>query len=597
MHGKPIALIAATCGLLAQDPPSPPPRPEPMPVPRVVALPRGDRPIAIDGSLVDWPELPAIRLDDQRQLSGTAGMAWRGPQDLSAVAFAMWDADAFYFACVVKDEWHRSLEAAALSLTEVPPADSIVLTIDPDRDTRGIGTHPGRREDREFWLADEQGRQVVQWDRLRGTARVLEGDAGRVVVLHDKERSVTTYEARIEWREILPAGRKAQPGSVFDLQVVVNDFDESTDGMAQTRIGWTFGCSPIVDPGLLGSVMLVDGSALPGGLLPEFPPAPRGEPVESDLRDLIGRLLQVPPAVCDGTRAPEETGGLTRFRVLEEIDGLCERFPRVDFVELHHRIHRRMQREVAGIQATGLAAFWRRRLESVSKNAEDVVPNGSMRLFRLPMGGWLVRMPCGGFVIDPAGADVAEWLWGGCDFCVLTQPLDITRRNDQLLVRMLQAKPPRPVFTHVAFHLPIVSMNDMPLFEPGQSFTVADGADVMALGKKEADGSVRWSCSYVVTAPAGPKLLMAGQNLTATEADVPDVDVLILSPRNPEGLQIVEKLAPRLVVLDEPFQAAAFPNQRRVALRDLHAQQKALQRWPSLVLAPGESWDVTRTAK
>lgn len=597
MHQRLTTSFVLTCALAAQDPPTPQPRPEPMAVPRAVALPRGDRQLAIDGSLVEWPDLPAIRLDDQRQLSGTAAKAWRGPQDLSAVAFVAWDADALYLACVVKDEWHRALEAAALSLTEVPPADSIVLTIDPDRDTQGIGTDPGRREDREFWLADEQGRQVVQWDRLRGTARVLEGDAGRVVVLHDKERSVTTYEARIAWRELLPVGRKAAAGTAFDMQIVVNDFDESTDGMAQTRIGWTFGCAAVVDPGLLGSVMLVDSPSLPGGLLPEFPPPPRGAAGDGDLQDLVARLLQHPPAACDAAKAPEEAGGLARFRVLEEIDGLCERFPRVDFVELHHRIHRRMQREVAGIQAAGLPAFWHRRLQAVSKGAEDLVPNGTMRLFRLPMGGWLVRLPRGGFLIDPAGADLAEWLWGGSDFCILTQPLDMTKRNDQLLVRMLQAKPPRPVFTHVAFHLPIVAMTEMPLFEPGQKFTVADGAEVEALGQKGADGSVRWSCSYLVQAPAGPTLMVVGQNLKAAEADVKHVDVLILSPRNAEGLRIVEKVAPRLVVLDESFLPAAYPDLRRVALRDLHAQQRALGRWPSLLLAPAESWDVTRAGK
>jgi hypothetical protein len=61
-------------------------------------------------------------------------------------------------------------------LTEIPVADSVVLTFDPERDTRAAtATIPGGAEDREFWLADEAGREVVQWDRLRGTARVLDG--------------------------------------------------------------------------------------------------------------------------------------------------------------------------------------------------------------------------------------------------------------------------------------------------------------------------------------------------------------------------------------------------------------------------------------
>ena len=47
---------------------------------------------------------------------------------------------------------------------------------------------------------------------------------------------------------------------LFDL----NDFDETTDGMAQTRIGWTFGLGPVVDPGLLGRHG-VDGAQLTSG--------------------------------------------------------------------------------------------------------------------------------------------------------------------------------------------------------------------------------------------------------------------------------------------------------------------------------------------
>lgn len=592
----PAPVFLVPC-LLAQGPPSSTPRPEAMPIPQCVVMPRGDHAIAIDGSVVDWPDLPAIRLDDQRLLSGTAATAWRGPADLSAVAFLLWDAKALYVACVVKDEWHRALDAKALMLTEVPPADCVVLTFDPGRDTRGIGPDPGRRDDREFWLADESGRQVVLWDRLRGAARTLEGEASRVVVLHDKERSVTTCEAMIPWSEILPVGGSAAAGLVFDMQIVVNDFDETTDGMPQTRIGWTFGSGPVIDPGQLGSVMLVDAEAAAARVIPAFPAKPAVDPVPGSSIDewkrITSRLLELPPVVFDGTKSPEETGGLARFALLEEIDGHCQRFPRVDFVELHHRIHRRMQREVAGIQASGLPWWWSQRLRAVSKSAEDQVPNATVRLFRLPMGGWLVRTTTGGFLIDPAGADLPEWLWGGSDFVLLTQPLDMTKRNDQMLIRMLQSSPPRPVFTHIAFHLPVVSMSQMPLFEPGQDFAPAAGAEVRALGKKLADGSVTWSLSYTVAVPAGPKLMVVGQNLLADEADVDGIDVMILSPRNAEGPQIVRRVKPALVVMDEAFSCEAYPNLLRVGLKDLHALQRIMQTQRSLILAPGESWDIS----
>jgi len=592
----PLFAVAAAA---AQDQQPKPEPPELMPRPQIVVLPRGDAAIAVDGSLADWPGLPPIALDDQRQLSGTAGNAWRGPNDLSGIAFVTWDADALYIACSVRDEWHRALDSATLLLSEVPPADCIVLSFDPERDTRGAGLDPGRTEDREFWLADEKERQVVQWDRLRGTARTLEANAGRAVVLHDKERSITTYEAKIAWSEILPVSKKVAPGLVFDLQIVLNDFDEATDPMPQTRIGWTFGCLPVVDPGLFGTAMLVDAAVAKGGPVPEFPPrtaSPDPAAQARDWQELTKRLLNVPPAAHDGSKSPEEAGGLARLAVLEDLEERVARFPRVDVVELHHRIHRRMQREVAGLAARGLPNWWQQRLIAVSKNAEDQVANGSVRLFRLPMGGWLVRTPIGGFLIDAAGANLADLLWGGAQFCILTEPLDMTKRNDQLLLRMLMSVPPRAIFTHIAFHLPQVAMDKVPLFEPGQSFTPASGAEITALGKKLDDGKVTWSCSYVVTVPNGPRLLVVAPNLLVDEANVENVDVLLLTPRNPDALKIVAKVKPGLVVIDETFGPETFPNQPRARLADLFRLQKALGSQRSVLLAPGESWDVAKAA-
>lgn len=599
-HPSVAALLIAS--VAAQDPSTPrgAPPPQPMLLPQALVLPRGDREIAIDGSLVDWPELPALRLDDRRQLSGTAAGAWRGPDDASAVAFLMWDGEALYFACSVRDEWHRALDAETLSLTEIPAADSVVLTFDPDRDTRSNGPDPGRAEDREFWLADEAGRQVVQWDRLRGTARLLDAPA-RVVVLHDKEQGITSYEAQIPWTEILPPGRRPSAGTCFDLQIVVNDFDESTDPMAQTRLGWTFGVGPIVDPGLLGSAMLVGDASVMQGVVPEFPPKPGltepPAPPPEYWVELTTRLLQHPPAVYDGTLTPAEVGSVDRLAALEEIERHCERMPRVDFLELNQRIHRRMNREVTGLMARGLPSWWRQRLMAVSKQAEDAVAAGTMRLFRLPMGGWLCRGAQKSFLVDPDGNDVAEWLWGGAQFCILTQPLDPVRRNDQLLIRMLTADPLRPVFTHIAFHLPVVVMERVPLAEPGQEYGDAPGTRVRALGKPRDDGSVAYDCSYLVLPPGGPNVLVVGPTLAPDDvAAEPQVDLLIASPRNAAIVEIANRVSPGIIVIDEAFVCQSHAKARRLTLRDLHALQRALLPHRSVLLAPGESWLVERAA-
>lgn len=565
-------------------------------MPQALALPRGDRKLTIDGALTDWPELPAIRLDDRRQLSGTANKAWLGPSDLSAQAFVLWDADALFVGVVVKDEWHRGLDSKSLRVTEIPVCDNVVLTLDPQRDTRSSGDDPGRADDREFWLADEAGRQVVQWDRLRGTATALDEKVARCVAVHDKERSVTTYEARIPWRDILPEGQSAAVGRVLDLQLVVNDFDESTDAMPQTRIGLTFGVSPVVDPGLLASMMLLGDAAALQGVVPEFPPKPgaKGSPPlgEQQWSQWLANLLANPAAPFRGDGDPADVGGEGRRKALAELDAQCARMPRVEFLELCQRVHRRMNREVAGLHARGLPWLWRNRLQALSKAAEDPVPEGKARLFRIPMGGWLVRSATRNFAVDPAGADVPEFLWGAVDFCALTQPLDMTRRNDQLLVRMYLNEPPRTVLTHVAFHLPLIPMETMALVEPGKSYPNAAGGRIDALGAPPQENKVAWSCSWRIDVPKGPKLLFVGPNLTAADVADEPVDVAVVCPFAPDLLAVVQKARPALVVLDDTFLPESRPDRPRLSFADLCTLQKALAPTPSVLLAPGESWTV-----
>lgn len=589
------ALLAPSLRAQKQEPGTAPPQVAPTLLPQVLVLPRNGREIAIDGSLADWPELPAIRLDDRRQLSGTANNAWHGPEDLSAQAFMLWDADALYVGVVVKDEWHRGLDSKALQLTELPVCDSVVLTFDPDRNTRGAGPDPGRREDREFWLADEAGRKVVQWDRLRGTARLLDEATARCVAVHDKERGITSYEARIPWSEILPVGRVAKVGAVLDLQIVVNDFDEATDSMPQTRIGLTFGCGSVIDPGLLASMMLVGDASALQGVVPEFPPKPGVTPDPQQAPEywhqLIANLVALPPAEFDGTGSAATAGGSKRLALLEELDDHCARMPRIDWLELHERIHRRMGREVAGLCARGLPLFWKLRLEAVSKLAEDPVPEGSVRVFRLPMGGWLVRAPVRNYAVDPTGPDIEKLLWGGIEFCALTQPLDMTRRNDQLLLRMYFAEPPRTVLTHLAFHLPVVPMQTMVVVEAGKQYPSTSGAQIHSLGSLRDDqGHLTWSCSYRIDTPKGPHLLFVGPDLKASEVEAGGIDLAIVSPRNPELVAIVRKVEPALVIVDDAFVCQSQATQPRVTLRDVFAIQQELRPVHSVLLAPGESW-------
>ena len=64
--------------------------------------------------------------------------------------------------------------------------------------------------------------------------------------------------------------------------------------------------------------------------------------------------------------------------------------------------------------------------------------------------------------------------------------------------------------------------------------------------------------------------------------------------RNPRGPAIARATNPGVVILDEGFQCASFPGAERLKLRTMHALQKALLPSGSVLLAPGEAWDVSR---
>jgi hypothetical protein len=183
-------------------------------------------------------------------------------------------------------------------------------------------------------------------------------------------------------------------------------------------------------------------------------------------------------------------------------------------------------------------------------------------------------------------------------FAMLTQPLEPAFRNDQLLLRMLMAKPTRPVMTHIAFHLPYIEMKDMPLVAPGTDCSPPQGLKLFALGKVLDDGRVAASCSYYVRLVSGLSILVAAPALEVDdilpEVAAEPVDVLFLSPHNPERAALVEKLKPRLIIIDSGFRCRFRPDVERQKLKDLHALQKALLPYPSLLLAPGESWNVKR---
>jgi len=610
-----------------QEPQHPPQRVQPLPIPSTVVLKleKGRR-IVVDGALTEWPEtvLPfAIDLVDTRRVSGS----WMGAynkelrqKDISGRVFLTWDAERLYIGAKVLDDWHRALGKKGARLSEIPPADNLIVTLDPDRNTRSLGPDEGRTEDQEFWLADVagQGRRLVRWDRYRGTAGYVEG--ALFVLDRSNEAGVTTYEASIPWQAILPPGRKAESGLVMGAQFVLNDYDEPTDPMPQTRVGWTFGMGPVIDPGIFGTLMLVD--RLDRGAPPAIPKASpvTGDPVPGPAYwvQFQKRLLELPPAwVTPATVDAATAGGMDRLKLLRELEHHLSLFPRVDFLEFQQRINRRMVRETAGIAQTGLPFFWHHVIKDLRRRLPPEPPVGHIRVFRLPQGGWYVRSAQANFAIDPAGYQVAPYIGPAIDFVLLTRPLELTKRNDRLLVEMASRK--KLIFAHLPYHLPGVDAAKMALVMPGRHYHFGELAlpgnskskgtgdgdrkpqtvptiTILVLGRKTAEGLSAPSVGYQIKWRDGSTLLHPGVCLDPSDVrSVAGPDVLLLSALHPQALALGKQIAARHTILDEVLEvASARGPQGRATLTEAIELQQGLRPLRSIILAPGESVDIRK---
>lgn len=599
------AFAVSTLSAAVQQPERP--RPDapptsPMPTPRGLARNLGDKSIVVDGVLEDWPAVSPLLLIDTRQVSGTAMGAYRGPSDLSAQVFLAWNKSDLFISAKVRDDWHRPLGARLYGVTEIPPADNLILTIDPLRDTRALGRDLGRSEDREVWLADvpdeKHGRgRVVLWDRFRGQAAY--SASGASAISRDDKLGITTYEARVPWSDLLPGGVEPKVDLLLDLQVVVNDLDEVTDIMPQTRVGWTFGTGVRIDPGLLGTVVLSGDLDGPELALPEFPSPtpPKEDPVPGprywvEFYDALKATTPVTFGKDSGD--PRVALGDKRYRQLQTLEGHLALFPRVDFLELQQRIHRRMSRECAGITATGLPYFWDHVVADLRRRVETAVPERGARVLRLPQGGWLVLSKETKFAIDAAGYGVEHYFYDVLDFVLLTDPLEISKRNDQLLLRLLHTK--KAMISHIAFHLPSVDMTKLTVAEPGRGYD-HKGLTVTVLGDRDEKGNVATSVGYHIRWPDGTTLVHPGlfANAEHFPREFRVVDLLILPAEHIAPTAMAHRTAAKLTVLDDVLLCARRPGgEGRITLDQALELQSSLLPHASMLLAPGEGVTVSR---
>lgn len=573
----------------------------PMPLPGAIAQARGVHRIEIDGALGDWPKAVPIELLDPRQISGTSLGSYRGPNDISGQVYMVWDEKNLFVAIQVKDDWHRDLKKKVPLRQEIPPVDNVMITFDPKRDTAGMGADPGRREDRTFMFADMErtAGKLIHWDRLRGRKTLTAG--ARCVVTRQARKGVTLYEASIPWRAILPPGINPNTGLVLDMQVVINDYDEYTDRLPQTRVGWNFGMGPKIDPAMWGSLMLVKEYDAARDRAPRFPRAPKPTHKfmgRGDWLKLFRGIRETEPKLVTASIAdPAVVGGAARHKLLMELDRHLDEYPRLDNLEFHHRVQRRMTRETAGLSQNGLPFFWRYALTDMLRRIKESPPAKTVRLFRLPQGGWYVRSATCNFAVDPSGYGVESlYMQRAIDFAVMTRPTEVTRRHEPLLIRMAASKPKRQFFTHLEFHLQGAEPGSMFMVKPFEKYLMGGLEHIQPIGKVTGDGKVTLSYGYLVKWKDGPSVLVAGLSLTPDELEKIEIvpDILIISGAHQKALQIAQAVKACYTVIEDVFVASEYPSQfgGRYSYQKALKLQSDLRPLKSVILAPGESIDL-----
>ncbi len=218
-------------------------------------------PIAVDGGLSEWPELPirlpvtleAVALDQgaaHGRFALTGEHEWRGTGDCSAAVGLAYDDERLCVAVNVTDDVHAQPETGG----DVWQGDNVQLAIDfrPSRELPGNGEQE-RRQTCEIGLTlGERGPEVFRWLPFGGPDGA-EGDITKHVEFAAvREGPETRYEATIPWSSLLPprgwepAGPHASGRSpVLGFALIVNDNDGSgRKGWLQLYDGIGYGKDP-----------------------------------------------------------------------------------------------------------------------------------------------------------------------------------------------------------------------------------------------------------------------------------------------------------------------------------------------------------------
>ena len=266
--------------------------------------------IQIDGDLEEWKGVEPIVMDDK-----SYGVdQWSGPEDLSARAYLVWDADYLYFACDVTDD-----------VLYVPPnviwsGDAIQMTFDPLNDDMKGGQGP---DDHDLAIGLSQKGSGIARYRVPQRKGLGMMEAIDVAVQKKPDGRGYFYEMAVPWEELYPLSPVAQVVCGFSFAVSDNDGEGFKGGLA-----WTAGIWYGKDASALADLILRPVPPQEGGQV-FVSVGPRWSDDEEDVEAYVGinsahsgqaaidaRVEIGEEGVVDLSRKVQLEPGVNRFRVV-----------------------------------------------------------------------------------------------------------------------------------------------------------------------------------------------------------------------------------------------------------------------------------------
>jgi hypothetical protein len=171
-----------------------------------------------------WPDAEPLGMGHADQMGGKP---WRGPADLSAIAYLSWDNRFLYVGCAVTDD----VLVMPASVDQIRYGDSILVAVDAGAGSRSSGSAPQLHC---FGMAlTGGGAKLVRFAGLQGPVAGAVPDA---LVSARREGHRTVYTAAIPWSALSPA----QPAAGAQLRFAIRVVDRDDTGTAANLapIGW-----------------------------------------------------------------------------------------------------------------------------------------------------------------------------------------------------------------------------------------------------------------------------------------------------------------------------------------------------------------------